>query len=50
MTRHDDFSTEPRKWSPKKLNAERKNGMPAVLAEYERGSTKHSITMPKRQS
>lgn len=36
MARHDDLSTDPRKWSYEKLKAERKNGMPAVLAEWKR--------------
>lgn len=34
--KHDDFSSNPRRWSWQKLLAEKKNGMPAVVAEYER--------------
>ncbi len=32
----DDFSCDPRKWSFDKLRMERRNGMPAVTAEWER--------------
>jgi hypothetical protein len=32
----DDFSCDPSKWSEGKLSRERRNGMPAVLAEVER--------------
>lgn len=34
--KHDDWSCDPTKWSWDKLRRERKNGMPAVLAEWER--------------
>jgi hypothetical protein len=36
MGKCDDLSTDPRKRSLEKLIRERKNGMPAVDAEYER--------------
>jgi hypothetical protein len=36
MAKHDDFSCDPSKWSQDKLLKERRNGMPAVVAEYER--------------
>lgn len=32
----NDFTTDPRRWSLVKLMRERKNGMPAVLAEWHR--------------
>jgi hypothetical protein len=32
----DDWSCDPSKWSMDKLGRERKNGMPAVVAEWER--------------
>ncbi|MNU26965.1 hypothetical protein D3C71_153490 [compost metagenome] len=35
-TRHDDFSCDPRLWSYDKLRLEKRNGMPAVMAEWER--------------
>jgi hypothetical protein len=35
-TRHDDFSCDPRRWSYDKLRLEKRNGMPAVMAEWER--------------
>ena len=34
--KHDDFSTDPEKWSLDKLIAEVRNGMPAVVAEGRR--------------
>lgn len=34
--KHDDWSCDPRKWSFDKLRLERKNGMPAVVAEWDR--------------
>jgi hypothetical protein len=34
--RHDDFSCDPSKWSYDKLRRERRNGMPAVTAEWDR--------------
>jgi hypothetical protein len=36
MTKHDDFSCDPSEWSQDKLFKERRNGMPAVVAEYDR--------------
>ena len=36
MTRYDDWSCDPTNWSPDKLRQERRNGMPAVVAEHER--------------
>ncbi len=36
MNRHDDFSCDPSQWSQDKLIKERRNGMPAVVAEYDR--------------
>lgn len=36
MAKHDDFSCDPSKWSQDKLLRERRNGMPAVVAEYDR--------------
>lgn len=36
ITRHDDFSCDPRQWSYDKLRLEKRNGMPAVMAEWER--------------
>lgn len=34
--RYDDFSCNPRRWSPGKLSREKRGGMPAVMAEIER--------------
>jgi hypothetical protein len=34
--KHDDWSCDPSKWSWGKLRRERKNGMPAVVAEWDR--------------
>lgn len=34
--RHDDFSCNPQQWSYDKLRLEKRNGMPAVMAEWER--------------
>lgn len=34
--RLDNRSSDPRHWSWDKLSAERRNGMPAVVAEFER--------------
>ncbi|QSY98550.1 hypothetical protein J2J97_32105 (plasmid) [Rhizobium bangladeshense] len=34
--KHDNFSCDPSKWSLSKLLMEKRNGMPAVIAEYER--------------
>lgn len=39
MAKHDDFSCDPSKWSQDKLFRERRNGMPAVVAEYDRRMT-----------
>lgn len=36
IRKYDDFSCDPAKWSLDKLIHERRNGMPAVLLEYER--------------
>lgn len=38
MTKHDDLSTDPKKWSTEKLIREREHGMPAVVEEYNRRS------------
>ena len=39
--RNDDFSCDPRKWSFDKLRRERRNGMPAVTAEWTRRMEEH---------
>jgi len=39
--KHDDFSCDPSRWSQDKLFRERRNGMPAVVAEYERRMAEH---------
>ncbi|TLX17141.1 hypothetical protein [Rhizobium sp. MHM7A] len=48
MAKHDDFSCDPSKWSQDKLLRERRNGMPAVVAEYERriGESEPQATVP----
>lgn len=54
MTKHDDFSCDPSKWSQDKLLKEKRNGMPAVVAEYDRrvslrdGSDNETPARPKR--
>lgn len=34
--KHDDWSCDPSKWSWSKLRLEHANGMPAVVAEWDR--------------